>query len=191
MEYLLTFDNGSQAMLEHSGVKGMKWGVWNAETKVRYSGDKGSSRFNKDMAKLGKYEETRAKNASKAQSLQNKIDHSSKSAKSQMQLAKYERKAAVNKARGSRPYLTEFGKSRRDKQLKRAAKYDAKAQMIRAGNARQQGKLIKYKAKQLKAESKIKRLSSKIETEYKKAPVSSVTDKQKQLGRQYLNGVLG
>lgn len=191
MEYLLTFDNGAYAVLEHSGVKGMKWGVWNAETKARYSGDKGSARFNKDMAKLGKHEKTRARYASKAQALQNKIDYSSKSAKNQMRLAKYERKAAVNKARGSRPYLTEFGKSRRDKQLKRAAKYDAKAQMIRSGNAGQQGQLIKYKAKQLKAENKIKRLSSKIETEYKKVPVSSVNDKQKQLGRQYLNGVLG
>ena len=191
MEYLLTFDNGSYAVLEHSGVKGMKWGVWNAETKARYSGSKGSSRFNKDMAKLGKHEETRAKYANKAQALKNEIDSSAKSSRSQIKLAKYERNAAVNKLRGNRPYLTEFGKLRRNRQLKKAARFDAKAQMIRAGNARQQGQLIKYKVKQMKAEDKIKRLSSKIETEYKKAPVSSVTDKQKQLGRQYLNGVLG
>ena len=38
MEYLITFDNGSCAVLEHSGVKGMKWGVWNAETRARRAG---------------------------------------------------------------------------------------------------------------------------------------------------------
>lgn len=37
MDYLITFDDGSSAYLEHHGVKGMKWGVRNEETKAKYS----------------------------------------------------------------------------------------------------------------------------------------------------------
>jgi len=33
--------------LLHYGVKGMRWGVWNAETSARYSGGTGSNRFSK------------------------------------------------------------------------------------------------------------------------------------------------
>ena len=36
MAYKLTFEDGSEAYLEHHGIKGMKWGVWNAETKAKY-----------------------------------------------------------------------------------------------------------------------------------------------------------
>ena len=35
MDYKFTFEDGSEA-LAHHGVKGMKWGVWNEETKSRY-----------------------------------------------------------------------------------------------------------------------------------------------------------
>ena len=34
--YKLTFEDGSEAYLSHHGVKGMKWGVRNEETKARY-----------------------------------------------------------------------------------------------------------------------------------------------------------
>ena len=37
MSYKLTFEDGSSAYLEHHGVKGMHWGVWNAETRARYN----------------------------------------------------------------------------------------------------------------------------------------------------------
>ena len=36
MGYLITFEDGSDAYLSHHGIKGMKWGVWNEETKQRY-----------------------------------------------------------------------------------------------------------------------------------------------------------
>lgn len=36
MDYLVTFDDGSSAFLSHHGTKGMKWGVWNEETKAKY-----------------------------------------------------------------------------------------------------------------------------------------------------------
>ena len=39
MDYKVTFTDGSKA-LAHHGVKGMKWGVWNAETRARYYGGK-------------------------------------------------------------------------------------------------------------------------------------------------------
>lgn len=37
MDYIFTFEDGSSAMA-HYGVKGMKWGVWNQETRDRYFG---------------------------------------------------------------------------------------------------------------------------------------------------------
>ncbi len=37
MDYKLTFEDGSEALMHH-GIKGMKWGVWNAETAARYKG---------------------------------------------------------------------------------------------------------------------------------------------------------
>lgn len=38
MEYKLTFEDGSDGYLEHFGVKGMHWGVWNDETRARRLG---------------------------------------------------------------------------------------------------------------------------------------------------------
>lgn len=35
MEYLVHFEDGSAGYLSHHGVKGMKWGVWNEETRLR------------------------------------------------------------------------------------------------------------------------------------------------------------
>lgn len=37
MDYLIHFEDGSEGYLSHYGVKGMKWGVRNEETKARYS----------------------------------------------------------------------------------------------------------------------------------------------------------
>lgn len=36
-DYKLTFEDGSKAIAHH-GVKGMKWGVWNMETRLKYQG---------------------------------------------------------------------------------------------------------------------------------------------------------
>lgn len=191
MEYFLVYANGDSAYLTHSGVKGMKWGVWNSETRARYAGDKGSAKFNKDMSKLDKLETRRAKYAGETKALNREINASSKSAENQLRLAEYERKASLNKKRSAKPYFTEFGKARRNRQMRKAMRYDAKAAMIRSGNAKQQNKLVTWQRKQLKTEDKIKRLSSKIEREYTKAQVSSVTDKQKRLGQKYLHGILG
>ena len=37
MEYMVTFEDGTEGYLSHHGVQGMKWGVWNAETRARYA----------------------------------------------------------------------------------------------------------------------------------------------------------
>lgn len=53
--YILTFEDGSKAYLEHYGVKGMKWGVWNEETRSRYSvgpGHRSIMRANKKVDKI-------------------------------------------------------------------------------------------------------------------------------------------
>jgi hypothetical protein len=36
--YVLSFEDGSYGYLAHHGIKGMKWGVWNSETRARYTG---------------------------------------------------------------------------------------------------------------------------------------------------------
>lgn len=42
MDYLICFEDGSSACLVHHGIKGMRWGVWNDETKVKYGLAKGT-----------------------------------------------------------------------------------------------------------------------------------------------------
>lgn len=37
MEYMVTFEDGTEGYLSHHGTKGMHWGVWNAETRARYA----------------------------------------------------------------------------------------------------------------------------------------------------------
>ena len=44
MKYKVTFEDESEWYLEHFGVKGMHWGVWNAETRARYLGLLGPKR---------------------------------------------------------------------------------------------------------------------------------------------------
>lgn len=43
MPYKLTFEDGSDGYLEHYGTKGMHWGVWNAETRLRYQNEGNTS----------------------------------------------------------------------------------------------------------------------------------------------------
>lgn len=47
MDYLITMEDGSSVCLSHHGVKGMKWGVWNAETAARHRGGRGLSKTSK------------------------------------------------------------------------------------------------------------------------------------------------
>lgn len=37
MDYLIHFEDGSEAFLAHHGIKGMKWGIRNEETEARYN----------------------------------------------------------------------------------------------------------------------------------------------------------
>ena len=50
MEYAISFSDGSSAYLAHHGVKGMRWGVRNAETLARYAGGKGKSSVGQKIA---------------------------------------------------------------------------------------------------------------------------------------------
>ena len=61
MDYVITTSTGG-AYLLHSGVKGMKWGVWNAETKKRYS----SGRGHRSITRADKKVDKRAAQYSKA-----------------------------------------------------------------------------------------------------------------------------
>ena len=49
MDYILTFEDGSDAYLSHHGIKGMKWGVRSAETLKRYAS--GAGRMGRKDAK--------------------------------------------------------------------------------------------------------------------------------------------
>lgn len=61
MDILVSFEDGSSAYLSHHGVKGMHWGVWNSDTRARYSGTgsersvwRGSKRAARQMNRLDK-----------------------------------------------------------------------------------------------------------------------------------------
>ena len=43
-EFKLTFEDGSDGYLAHHGIKGMKWGVWNEDTRARRMGGKGEQK---------------------------------------------------------------------------------------------------------------------------------------------------
>lgn len=59
MDYLLTFEDGSSGYLAHHGTKGMKWGVWNAETRARRTGTTKTSPFRNEYEKQS-YEDKKA-----------------------------------------------------------------------------------------------------------------------------------
>lgn len=60
MDYKFTFQDGSEAYLAHHGVKGMKWGVWNEETRAKMQG--GTSREAKKYMKgYDKYQKAKTK----------------------------------------------------------------------------------------------------------------------------------
>lgn len=53
MDYKFTFEDGSAA-IAHYGVKGMKWGQWNPETRARYAGA-GNGTFYKKASRGDQY----------------------------------------------------------------------------------------------------------------------------------------
>lgn len=55
MRYSILFDDGSSAYLEHHGVKGMHWGIWNAETAARRAGRKAFRKQERERAKEWRY----------------------------------------------------------------------------------------------------------------------------------------
>ena len=52
MQYKLTFEDGSDGYLAHHGIKGMKWGVWNEETRARRMGGTGERRTSSSKTPL-------------------------------------------------------------------------------------------------------------------------------------------
>jgi hypothetical protein len=53
MNYKIVFEDGSESLM-HFGVKGMKWGSWNAETRARYAGA-GNGTYYKKAQRGDKY----------------------------------------------------------------------------------------------------------------------------------------
>lgn len=52
--YLLSFEDGTYGYLAHHGIKGMKWGVWNDETRSRYTAGPGHRSITKANKKVDK-----------------------------------------------------------------------------------------------------------------------------------------
>ena len=55
MDYLVHYEDGSNGYLSHHGIRGMKWGVWNAETKRRHGGSLFVSGSSKTQDKASGY----------------------------------------------------------------------------------------------------------------------------------------
>lgn len=68
MPYKLTFEDGSDGYLAHHGIKGMKWGVWNDETRARRTGVHATRRQqDRQLKKVNKSYEKANKAACRAQ----------------------------------------------------------------------------------------------------------------------------
>lgn len=70
MQYCVKFADGTSACLSHYGVKGMRWGVWNEETRARHSQKvrtmkMGSSEYKKHLQATG-YSKDQAEKIAKA-----------------------------------------------------------------------------------------------------------------------------
>ncbi len=92
MDLLFTFSNGSK-VLSHSGVKGMKWGVWNAETAARYKGGPG----HRSIARANKKVNSAAKEYENAISKKGKDSYAARSANMKLNKAIEKREFRVEK----------------------------------------------------------------------------------------------
>lgn len=115
MEYLIHFEDGSEGYLAHHGIKGMKWGVWNAETASRYrGGDASTVRGARKTARaINKLDERRAVEIGKA---------GKEHAKGQKALGKAQRYREMGNEKQAHGYeVLHMGRAaRRDKHLEAA-----------------------------------------------------------------------
>ena len=72
-EFKLTFEDGSDGYLAHHGIKGMKWGVWNEETRRRHLGMHAQKRAEKEKAKQLANLEKRSSEAGRYASTKDKL----------------------------------------------------------------------------------------------------------------------
>ncbi len=53
MDYVVIFNDGTEAYLTHSGVDGVKWGTWKPETAYKYKHGNGGANVSKSRRKKG------------------------------------------------------------------------------------------------------------------------------------------
>lgn len=138
MDYLITTDDGSKH-LAHSGTKGMKWGVWNEETKRKYGYGGGSARGDKLRTKA---EKARAK-AEHARSNTAFLDRAAKVHSTE--ITKHYSKANAHLVKG----LHESSK---------ASSYSSDAQTARAHGDEKKAKKLEKKAEKFAGKAEREKL---------------------------------
>lgn len=128
MNYIVTFDDGTSAYLEHHGTKGMKWGVHNEETKIKYGelrkGDRNSAfergeNYSRKQGKAFVKREKLTNKAAKAKEAGNLKKYSKLSNKAEKANYKYERerefknwgKSNLSDGQRTRAAVGQFAKS--------------------------------------------------------------------------------
>lgn len=91
MEYLVYYSNGEEGYLSHSGVKGMKWGVWNEETKARRAGRKELRSIRKDLRDRDSEMQALTRLRSNAYLKRNRFNDKAKTAEAKDNMQKYEK----------------------------------------------------------------------------------------------------
>ena len=148
---LISDDLLNSTPLEHHGTKGMKWGVWNAETRAKYLG--GAAR------KISSAKTAVAKSAAKKVSEMKSSHSAKKAAKAEEKAAKKQSKADVAEQR------KELGMSRaRYNQLRETTLKSHDPKVVAKGMHTLTDMELDKKLDRLKKEDQIARLSSEQAT---------------------------
>ena len=175
MDYIFKLDDGTEAIAHH-GIKGMKWGVWNAETAARRTGNhaKRAKMLEKGMSEMERQHDRSSKYHEKASTTRYKAEHGRWGKSKSKKLANYSRKASKYMA-----------KADKGNNVVKGLKYQAKANKVQAKMTLGTNKSIKYAKKAVKSDIKRRQLSELINEHYD-TPMGNVTERQKQIGRAYM-----
>ena len=175
MDYLVTFNDGSEAYLAHYGVAGMKWGV----RKNR------EAAFGKSVNKLSRYDTRAQRFADKRSAIiakkksrltpEKKEKLLVKASKMEMKQHKHEDRAAM--FLGNRDY--------KRKEVSKARKYETKARKLREKSEGLSRRTERLSYKQKKQTYKANKWANRMNQEFGSGKVGSASSEQRQLGKKY------
>lgn len=191
MDYLITFEDGSEAYLAHHGIKGMHWGVHNEETKQKYGEVGGKGGFDSKINRLERYDAKAVKYGAKRDKIiarrTARFNRSARAGKLMAKASKYRMKQQKAKAKaagflGSDNY--------KQKQINKAFKYEVKADKLEKKATGKSVRTEKLLMKQEKYQYKASKVAAKMNEKYGGIKISAVSQEHKDLGKKYMLSML-